>query len=111
MVVGDPPGQRREPVDCLLDQGSTMKSCSTAATTTQLQTNAAIASDARRHGIGFVSTQGWFCARTRAPGRGQLCPLVINRTITYVDRGHVSQTYAVELSQPFRTAFRAELFR
>ncbi len=41
----------------------------------------------------------------------EMCPLVINETITYVDRGHVSQTYARELAQPFRTAFRTELFR
>jgi peptidoglycan/LPS O-acetylase OafA/YrhL len=111
IVMGDPPGQRREPVDCLLDSGSTMKTCSREATTTQLQTNAAIESDARKHGIGFVESKGWFCARESAPRRKQLCPLVINQTITYVDRGHVSQTYAVELAQPFRTAFRAELFR
>ena len=111
IVMGDPPGQRREPVDCLLDEHSTMKTCSTEATKTQLQTNAAIGSDARKHGIGFVETKGWFCAATSAPRRRQLCPLVINQTITYVDRGHVSQTYALELAQPFRTAFRAELFR
>lgn len=111
IVTTDPPGQRREPVDCLLDERSTMKTCSNQLTKTQLETNAAITSDARKHGIGVVDTKGWFCARTRAPGRRQLCPLVINQTITYVDRGHVSQTYARELAQPFRTAFRAELFR
>jgi len=111
MVMSDPPGQRREPVDCLLDERSTMRTCSTEPTRTQLETNAAITSDARRNGIGVVDTKGWFCARTRAPARRQLCPLVINQTITYVDRGHVSQTYARELAQPFRTAFRAELFR
>jgi peptidoglycan/LPS O-acetylase OafA/YrhL len=109
IVMSDPPGQRREPVDCLLDDRSTMKTCSTEPTRTQLETNAAITSDARRNGIGIVDTKGWFCARTRA--RRQLCPLVINQTITYVDRGHISQTYAQELAQPFRTAFRAELFR
>ena len=109
--MSDPPGQRREPTNCLLDSDSTMKTCSREATKTQLQTNAAIAADARRTGVGFVSPQGWFCARTAEPRRKQLCPLVINQTITYVDRGHVSQTYAVELAQPFRTAFRAELFR
>ena len=102
IVMGDPPGQRRDPTDCLLDSDSTMKTCSREATTTQLQTNAAIESDARKHGIGFVNSRGWFCARESAPRRKQLCPLVINQTITYVDRGHVSQTYAVELAQPFR---------
>jgi hypothetical protein len=39
-----------------------------------------------------------------------LCPLVINQTITYVDRGHVSKTYVLELAQPFRVGFRAQLF-
>jgi peptidoglycan/LPS O-acetylase OafA/YrhL len=110
IVVGDPPGQRREPVDCLLDRSSTMKTCSTEASNQQLTTNATIARRARRNGVGFIETRGWFCAR---PGSGQryLCPLVINRTITYIDRGHVSRTYALELAPVFRGAFRAELFR
>jgi hypothetical protein len=40
-----------------------------------------------------------------------MCPLVINRTITHRDPGHVTQTYALELAGPFRAAFRRELFR
>ncbi|HEY3050137.1 MAG TPA: hypothetical protein VGJ40_00300 [Gaiellaceae bacterium] len=39
-----------------------------------------------------------------------LCQLVVNQTIAYVDRGHASKTYALELAQPFRVGFRAELF-
>ena len=110
IVVSDPPGQSREPVDCVLGEHSTMKTCSTAATKVQLRTNAAIGANARRAGVGIVQTQGWFCAPTRESTPRQLCPLVINQTITYIDRGHVSKTYALELAQPFRVAFRAALF-
>ena len=40
-----------------------------------------------------------------------LRPLVVNKTIIWIDQGHVSQTYALELATPFRNAFRRELFR
>jgi hypothetical protein len=35
----------------------------------------------------------------------------VNRTISWIDLGHVSETYALELSPAFRNAFRRELFR
>ena len=40
-----------------------------------------------------------------------LCPLVVNRTISWIDQGHISETYGLELATPFRNAFRRELFR
>ena len=52
---------------------------------------------------------GWFCAR--ASSVAVLCPLVVNRTISWIDLGHISSTYGLELSTPFRNAFRRELFR
>ena len=81
-------------------------------TKTQQQTNAAIALE-RAEAAASASWTPWGgSARGRSgPRRKLLCPLVINQTITYVDRGHVSQTYALELAQPFRIAFRAQLFR
>ena len=109
IVVDDPPGQRKDPTDCVLDPNSTMKTCSAPQTKVQQRTSAAIAANARRQRVGFLKTLGWFCALTRN-GRKMLCPLVINQTITYVDRGHVSKTYALELAQPFRVGFRAQLF-
>jgi hypothetical protein len=33
-----------------------------------------------------------------------------HQTITYVDLGHISKTYSLELAQPFRVGFRALLF-
>jgi peptidoglycan/LPS O-acetylase OafA/YrhL len=111
VVMGDSPHQSRNPVDCLLAPHATMKTCTTKATNGELQTDAAIASTARKHGVGFVDVRGWFCARSTTSRIDVLCPLVINRTISWVDRGHISQTYGLELAGPFRTSFRRELFR
>jgi peptidoglycan/LPS O-acetylase OafA/YrhL len=110
IVLDDTPGQRREPTDCLLDSHSNMKTCSNVQSKTQQQTSTAIRSNARNQSIGFMDSRGWFCAPTQRTPRKILCPLVINQTITYVDRGHVSKTYALELYQPFRVAFRGALF-
>ncbi len=110
IVVDDPPGQRRDPTDCVLDSRSNMKTCSRFQTRTQQETSSAIRSNARRQGAGFLETRGLFCALTQPPGARFLCPLVINQTITYIDRGHVSRTYALELAQPFRARFRVQLF-
>ena len=110
IVLDDAPGQRREPTDCLLDSRSNMKTCSNVQSKTQQQTSTAIRSNARNQGVGFMDSRGWFCAPTQQTPRKILCPLVVNQTITYVDRGHVSKTYALELYQPFRVAFRAQLF-
>ena len=70
-----------------------------------------IAADARRNGVGYVDTRPWFCAHPSGAATDWLCPLVVNHTITSIDRGHASKTYALELGQPFRGAFRRELFR
>jgi SGNH domain-containing protein len=110
IVLGDEPNQTRDPVDCLLAAGATMKTCAAEATPVQLRTEAAIAAAAKRNGVGYVSTLPWFCAHPSG-STGYLCPLVVNRTITAIDRGHVSRTYALELAQSFRAAFRRELFR
>ena len=110
IVVDDPPGQRRDPTDCVLDSRANMKTCSRFQTRTQQQTSSAIRANARRQRAGFLETRGLFCALTQPPGARFLCPLVINQTITYIDRGHVSRTYALELAQPFRARFRVQLF-
>ena len=110
IVVGDVPGQKRDPTDCLLAPRATMATCTTEATRVQLSTNRAIATNARKNGIGFVDTLGWFCAHPRGTSTRYLCPLVVNRTATCVDRGHISRTYGLELVPEFRLAFRRELF-
>jgi peptidoglycan/LPS O-acetylase OafA/YrhL len=111
VVVGDVPGQKRDPTDCLLAPHATMATCTSEATRVQLSTNRAIAANARKHGIGFVDTLGWFCAHPHGSSTRYLCPLVVNKTVTCVDRGHISRTYGLELVPEFRLAFRRELFR
>jgi hypothetical protein len=110
VVLGDLPGQTRDPTDCLLARGSTMRTCSTETKPVQLRVNRAIAANTRRRAAGFIDPLRWFCGHTRGGGN-LLCPLVVNKTITCVDRGHISKTYAGELNAAFRSAFRRELFR
>ena len=111
IVLGDAPHQSRDPTNCLLAPNATMKTCTTRATSDDLYADTTIAANARRHRIGFMDTRGWFCARSPGTIVQYLCPLVVNRTITCVDQGHISRTYGLELARPFRTAFRRELFR
>jgi hypothetical protein len=107
IVMGDAPTQSKDPVDCLLAPGATMKTCTATATRAQLGTDDTIAIGSKKKKLGFISTRGWFCARG---GGATLCPLVINQTISWSDRGHISQTYALELAGPFRAAFKHALF-
>jgi peptidoglycan/LPS O-acetylase OafA/YrhL len=111
IILGDSPNQTRDPTDCLLAPGATMKTCTATGTPDQSRTEAAVAADARRNGVGFIDTRPWFCAHPLGSATGYLCPMVVNQTITAIDRGHASKTYVLELLQPFRAAFRRELFR
>jgi peptidoglycan/LPS O-acetylase OafA/YrhL len=110
IVLGDPPAQRRQPVDCLLAPHATMKTCSTKVTRTQLYGNLTIAAAAKKHHVAYMNSMGWFCGRI-SKRLVYLCPLVVNRTITHRDKDHVSSTYALELLSPFRGAFRRALFQ
>jgi peptidoglycan/LPS O-acetylase OafA/YrhL len=109
IVVGDSPHQHRNPVDCLLASGATMRTCASKATLVELQTDTSIARVAAKQKVGFMNVTGWFCGR--ASSVAVLCPLVVNRTISWIDQGHISETYGLELATPFRNAFRRELFR
>jgi hypothetical protein len=110
IVLGDSPNQTRDPTDCLLAQGATMKTCTVAGTPVQAKTEALVAANARRTGVAFVDVRPWFCAHPAGSTTGWLCPLVVNRTITSIDRGHATKTYVLELAQVFRAAFRSALF-
>ena len=76
-----------------------MKTCTTVATRSQLHIDDAVAANARHQRLGFISTRGWFCARS-SRGGSYLCPLVINRTIPWVDSGHIGQTYGLNEDWP-----------
>jgi hypothetical protein len=110
ILIGDSPSQQRDPTDCLLARGATMKTCTGKGTAVQTRTETAVAANARKDGVAYLDTRPWFCARLRGSASPLLCPIVVNQTIAYVDRGHVSRTYALELAPLFRAAFRRALF-
>jgi hypothetical protein len=111
IVMGVPPLLAKQPVDCLLHRGATTKTCTTIIPSAETSENdTVIAAYAKKAHVPFVSPLGWFCARPASTSPAYWCPLVINRTITRLDLGHISQTYAKELAAPFRGAFRRALF-
>jgi len=101
VVLGDAPQRSQEPVDCLLGQGATMKTC-TDSWTWQTSAAKAVAANVKPHGARFIDTTRWFCYQT-------LCPLVVGRTIAYADSGHITKTYAQQLSGVFSAALHKAL--
>lgn len=111
VVVGVPPLQAKQPVDCLLARGSTTKTCTTILNNSVASTNdVTVAAFAKKKGVGFMHPLGWFCARPSSAGSQYWCPLIINHTITRRDTGHITATYVKELAAPFRGSFRRALF-
>jgi peptidoglycan/LPS O-acetylase OafA/YrhL len=99
IVIGDPPAQGRQPVDCLLARDATLAKCSWTLTDGQLSVYEDVAKTALGGGAAFIDTIGWFCFENQ-------CPMVIGRTISYRDNDHITQTYALELRELFRDAFK-----
>jgi hypothetical protein len=99
VVIADDDGVTKQPVDCLLAPRATMKTCTTTQTAKILAFNNNLVKFARINKFGFLKTRGWFCYQNQ-------CPMVVAGTIVYRDTGHITKTYALRLSTPFRTAFR-----
>jgi peptidoglycan/LPS O-acetylase OafA/YrhL len=101
VVLGDPPGQTQQPVDCLLAPTATMERCTNYVSAEKLiLNNSNVAALSSIPHVGFIDTTGWFCDR-----RSQ-CPMVVGHTIVYMDTGHITSTYAEDLTEPFRVAFK-----
>ena len=99
VVVADDDGVAKQPVDCLLAPRATMRTCTTTPPANILAFNNNLAKVARANRFGFLKTRGWFCYQNQ-------CPMVVARTIVYRDTNHISKTYALKLTEPFRAAFR-----
>jgi peptidoglycan/LPS O-acetylase OafA/YrhL len=99
VVVADADGVTKQPVDCLLAPRATMKTCTTRKPANVVAFNNNLAKVARLNKFGFLKTRGWFCYQNQ-------CPMVVARTIVYRDTGHITKTYALKLTGPFRAAFR-----
>jgi peptidoglycan/LPS O-acetylase OafA/YrhL len=100
VVIGDDTPQSHQPIDCLLAAHANLGSCSSSPSSADLATGQTISSAATAAGAAYIDTRGWFCFNN-------VCPMVIDRTIAPRDNaGHITVTYAAELGQVFRLAFR-----
>jgi peptidoglycan/LPS O-acetylase OafA/YrhL len=102
VVVADVPGLDAEPVDCLLAPDADLGTCSTTMTSFQVEATEQVAADAEANGVGLIDPTGWACADL-------VCPMVVGTTISYTDRGHLSETYVDRLRGLFRAGFRDAL--
>ena len=103
MVIGDPPSQSGNPVDCLAAGNANMKRCTHKRSASQINIYTGMKAAAKAGHAGWIETLGWFCYQS-------LCPMVVGHTVTYLDHSHISQTYATQLVTVFRRAFRGQLF-
>ena len=91
VVFEDTPTLYSDPTDCLLSANVQLGSClgkdSSALTNSKLQ------ADSTSLGFDFLPTLQWFCYTS-------ICPVVIAHTIAYMTLGHISNTYASELTTP-----------
>ena len=102
VVVGDPEGLMRSPVDCLLSRRASMARCTAFWRPAMLRPYDRIAVRSKRSGLGFLATREWFCFE-------RACPPVIGRTIAYKDPHHITVAYAARLSAVFRAGLRREI--
>jgi hypothetical protein len=104
VVIGDAPGLRLSPIDCLLARNASMSLCTTTWPSHRLRAYDRVAAGSRALGVGFIDTRGWFCFQHQ-------CPTVITRTITYRDYRHLTVAYALRLAWAFRASFRTAIDR
>jgi peptidoglycan/LPS O-acetylase OafA/YrhL len=99
LVLGDVFGETKQPVDCLLASNANMDRCSGQLDPDRLAAYQQVQTTTVNAGGGFIDSKGWLCALNR-------CPVVIGRTVAYLDNSHLTETYARQLGSPFRAAFR-----
>jgi peptidoglycan/LPS O-acetylase OafA/YrhL len=97
VVIGDPEGLERAPVDCLLSRHASMAACATTWPSQRFEVGDEVARQARAVGAGFLATRPLLCYE-------RTCPAVIGRTIAWADDNHVSGTYSAWVAPAFRAA-------
>jgi peptidoglycan/LPS O-acetylase OafA/YrhL len=97
VVIGDPEGLSRDPVDCLLARHATMASCTTTWPSSSLAAYDEIARRAKQLGVGFLPTRQFVCFEDE-------CPAAIGHTIAWMDTNHLTVRYATQIAGPFRAA-------
>jgi hypothetical protein len=97
VVIGDPEGLEGDPVDCLLSGDASMARCTTTWPTGVLASYDTVARRAKEVGARFLPTRGLVCFERQ-------CPVVIGRTIAWMDSNHLSPVYAAQTAGAFRAA-------
>ena len=96
-MIGDPETQNREPVDCLLSRGASMATCTTSWPARALTAYDDVRRRVTALGVGFLATRGFVCFE-------RSCPMVIGRTIAWLDSNHLSSAYSATLGEAFGSA-------
>jgi peptidoglycan/LPS O-acetylase OafA/YrhL len=95
VLIEDPPKTEKIPLDCLLRSGATVGSCSFTVPPAWTRTvGPGIAEAVAATGSQFVPTNQWFCQHN-------LCPVVIDHIVVFLNRGHITSTYARWVAEPF----------
>ena len=87
VLLADTPDFSFDPVDCLTDPDSNLGSCVGTPHQGLAEANAATRHVAADLGAGFMDTLTLLCRQGR-------CPLVVDRTMTFMDYSHVSAASA-----------------
>ncbi len=98
VVIGDPEGLDRNPVDCLLSRNASMATCTTRWPTQSLVVYDEVGRRVTQVGAGFLGTREFVCFKRQ-------CPAVVGRTIVWSDNNHLSGVYAARIAPAFRAAF------
>ena len=90
-VLADTPDLAFDPEECLTSPGSTLKSCVGRPHEGLLAANAVTRQTVVEAGAAYVDVVSLLCLRGR-------CPLVVDRTMTFMDYSHVSAAWATALA-------------
>ena len=96
-MIGDPEGLDADPVDCLLSRDASMARCMTTWPARVLAAYDTVARRAKQVGVGFLPARDFVCFERQ-------CPMVIGRTIAWMDNNHLSPVYAAQTAAAFRAA-------
>jgi hypothetical protein len=99
VVIGDPEGLDRDPVDCVLSRHASMATCTTTWPRESLAFYDEVARRATTLRVGFLRTRGFVCFDRR-------CPAVVGHTIAWADNNHLTGAYSAQVAGAFRAEFR-----
>ena len=104
LVLTDAPGIGGSPLDCLLRRQASLRSCLWSQDPVHIRADRATRLIAQRAGAEFLDVGPWFCAR-------KLCPSVIGDVLPYIDKQHITATYARALVPALRPVLKLDAAR